>query len=495
MRILSCCLVLLAVIVLTAGSPSHAQEDRGRAYFDFGVFAYEDGDYEDAEKNLQKAMEFNPDNPIYNHYLGKIYLKTGRYDESMKYLGRAYSLNPDMSGLKYDIALNNYKAKNYSKAAALFEEIVREEPGNVLAYYQAGISFYRESRYRKALDYFLVASEKSPTIKHNGYYYAGICHLKMGEVEKAIEKLEYVRDNADKEDLRVSSSKWLEAAQSRKAALRPYSLFLQLGYINDDNIRHEPEDRNIYTDEGDYYTGMYFAGGYDFIKRDGFTFGAGYDHYESRHDDLEQYDLRAMIPKVYTRYRFYPFTFHLSYFRFSSRIESDRYLRQHRLRPAVSWRVNDRFQVSLHYNYDNNDYITNADRDGHTNGLFLRGSHRILGNKGIVSGSIGYEDNEAVHPDYYFKRWKTRVKVTFKLPWDLELGIGGRYHDKEYENVDSIYGVAREDSRYYGDLFLSRKLYDWLKISAGVRYVKNDSNISDYDYRSRGLEANMEIRF
>ncbi|MFC1533232.1 tetratricopeptide repeat protein [Thermodesulfobacteriota bacterium] len=475
---------------------TYAEEDRGRAYFDFSVFAYEDGDYEDAEMNLKKALELNPDNPFYNHYLGKTYLKMERYDESMDYLSRARELNPDISGLKYDVALVNYKTKNYSKAAVLFEEIVKEEPENVLAHYHAGISLYKGKKYRKALDFFIVASEKSPTIKNNGYYYAGICHLKMGDVEKAIERFEYIRDHAEKEDLKVSASKWLEAAQRRKKALKPYSLYMLIGYVHDDNIRHEPEDMEIYPDEGDYYTGTYFSGTYNFVNRDDYKIGAGYEHLQTWHDHLEQYDMIATIPKVYAQYRLYPFTFHLTYFRFSSRIESDRFLRQHRLRPAVSWKVNEQFKISFHYNYDDNNYIRNDDRDGYNNSVSLKAFHRILDNKGAISGVIGYEDNVASHLDYYFKRLKTRLKISFKIPWDMELELTGKYHNKEYENIDSVYGVIREDSKYSGDISLSRKLlYDWLKISIGAGYIKNRSNISDYEYKRSGLEANLEIRF
>lgn len=487
--------VCVSSIIVLFTSSTYA-EDSGRAYYDFGIFAYEDGDYEDAEKNLKKALELNPDNSFYNHYLGKIYLKMERYDESMVYLNNALEIDSEISGLRYDIALVNYKTKNYSKAAVIFKEIVKEEPDNVLAHYHAGICLYKEKKYRKALDFFVVASEKSPTIKNNGYYYAGICHLKMRDVEKAIERFEYVLDHAEKEDLKVSASKWLEAAQNRKKALKQYSLYLLIGYIHDDNIRHEPENREIYTDEDDYYTGTYFSGTYDFVNKDDYEIGAGYEHFQTWHDHLEQYDMITTIPKVYARYRLYPFRFSLTYFRFSSRVESDRSLRIHRLRPAVSWKVNEQFKITFQYNYDDNNYIRNDDRDGYNNSVYLKAFHRILDNKGSISGGIGYEDNIASHPDYYFNRLKTRLKISFKIPWDLELELAGKYHNKEYENIDSVYGVIREDSKYYGDIFLSRKLlYDWLKISAGVVYIKNNSNISDYEYKSRGLEANLKIRF
>lgn len=88
---------LLFLLVFLVGLPAYGQEtldlqEEGRAYFDFGVFAFEEGDLKDAETNLKIALSLSPDNPYYHHYLGKTYLKMGRYPESMAYLKKAASL-------------------------------------------------------------------------------------------------------------------------------------------------------------------------------------------------------------------------------------------------------------------------------------------------------------------------------------------------------------------------------------------------------------------
>jgi len=237
---------------LPLGITGEAEREEGRTYYDLGVFAYEDGDYGDAEKNFMKALKFNPVNPYYNRYLGKTYLKTERYQDAENYLNMAWNVNPNISGLKYDVAILNYKIARYSKAADLFSEIVKEDPSNVLAHYHAGINLYKQKRYEEAVDYFIGASEKSPSIKANGYYYAGICFKKMGKIEEAVEKLEYVRDHADSELLRENAKKWLKAIEVEKKAMKPYSIYLKIGYQYDDNVRVVPLDQDIYADEGDF---------------------------------------------------------------------------------------------------------------------------------------------------------------------------------------------------------------------------------------------------
>ena len=484
-------------MVIARDIPVKAEtEIGGQAYFDFGVFAYEDGDYEDAERNFGKALEFDPDNPLYNHYMGKAYLKMERYQETEDYLTRAWDVNPDMSGLKYDLAFLNYKISNHSRAADLFAEIVKEAPSNVLAHYYAAMSLYNQKHYKEALGYFTGAAERSPSIKANGYYYAGICNLKMGDLEKATERLEYVRDHTESESLREYALKWLEAIDKQKKALRPYSLYLRMGYLYDDNVMLEPLDEDFYADEGDYVTTGFFSGRYNVVNRRDYKMGLGYSHYQTWHDDLEQYDLVGSIFNLYAKYRFDPFTFGLSYLPSYYWVESDSFLMCHQLRPDVMWSVNKDLVTRFSYGYYRNNHFQNNDRDGHTNEVSLDAYYKIGDKGGQLSGGIGYEDISASHPDQYYGQMKTRLGISLSLPKDLNLSLTGKYYEKKYDNVDSFYGVKRENAKYYGSISLSRKLFhEWLIISGEYSYTENDSNVTNYRYNRRLTSFYLTARF
>ena len=115
--LITLCFLLLCVSV-------SAQEELGRSYYDLGIFAYEDKDYDAAVENFKKALSFSPKNPYYNHYLGKTYLDMAQYDEAGKYLERAWEADPAIEGLKYDYAFLSFKMSDFEKSAALFLEIV-----------------------------------------------------------------------------------------------------------------------------------------------------------------------------------------------------------------------------------------------------------------------------------------------------------------------------------------------------------------------------------
>jgi hypothetical protein len=395
----------------------------------------------------------------------------------MNYLDVAWKADPEMSELNYDMAFLNFKMSNYPRAADLFTEIVDEGPSNILPHYH--------DLYQTALDYFLDAAEKSPADTANNYYYAGVCYWKTGKPGKAVEKLEYVKDNAESRQLRKNASKLLRAINKEKKgeAVKPYSLYFKLGYYYDDNVALEPLDEDVYSDEDDFVTKAYFSGKYNFVNKKQYKIGAGYSHYQTWYNDLDEYNLTGSIVDLYAKYRLKPWTLGLSFLPSYYWLDTHSYLRYYRVKPEVTWQCNKNLLTRLSYSYYDNEYFQNEDRTGHTNEVFLDAYYSILNKKGYIFGGIGYEDNSAHHDDEEYGRIKTKLGISLILPWELNLTVTGKYYEKEYDHVDSFYGVTRDDSRYFGSVSISRRLfYDWLSVSAEFEYTENDSDIDDFDY-------------
>lgn len=158
---------LLIILTMIFVCPCAYGEEAGRVYCDLGVFAYEDGDYEGAERNFKKALNLDRENPSYNHYLGKTYLGKNDLKGGEEYLKKAWGLNPRAPGLKYDMGLLAYRQEKYREAVDALSQVASEEPSNVLAQYYAGICFHRLEQHAEAIRHLLAASDKSPTIKAN----------------------------------------------------------------------------------------------------------------------------------------------------------------------------------------------------------------------------------------------------------------------------------------------------------------------------------------
>jgi Tfp pilus assembly protein PilF len=490
------CFLFAAVLVVYLHSHAEAQTDRGRAYFDLGVFAYEDGDYQSAADSFKKALQFNPDNPQYQHYLGKTYMKMERFSEAGEYLNKAWKANPDMFGLKYDVALLDYKTSSYSEAADLFIEIARDEPTNVLAHYYAGMSLYKQERYQSAVEYFSRVAEKSPNLKDNVYFYSGTCYWHMGEYPRAVERFEYVRDHADSASLREYATRWLEAIERHMQALKRYRIYFKVGYQYDDNVQLEPLDEDIYANEGDFGTRAYFAGSYDLVQDKDYRVGVGYSHYQTKHNRLEEYDLIGSTFFVYAKYFLEPFTIGFNYLPSYYWLDSRSFLMRHQINPEITWQIHRNLAAILSYSYYRNKYFQEDSSNGHTNEVFLDLYYNIGEYRQYLFGGVGYEDNSASSPDNYYTQWKTRIGICFKVIWDSYVNLYGRYYHKEYDNVDSYYGVKRQDDKYYGSIALSRHFfYRWLTLVAEFNYTKNDSNINHYTYEDRTVDLSLAVEY
>ncbi|QTA87316.1 surface lipoprotein assembly modifier [Desulfonema magnum] len=639
---------LAGFLVLLIFLQAEAKEGRGDIYYDLGVYAYEQGKYQDAKYYFLKAIDFNPANSSYSHFLGKIYLKLGDYERAAGFLGRAarYCLKKGesykhLSDLSYDVAYLHYKNSDFSKATELFKQVIKEDPSDVLACYYAGICLFRQERWKAAADYFNKAAEMSHSLRINSscfagicyfklgqdtkaaeklayvrnnapaplrniaekwllslkapgnarkiydlayqkykasdnsgaadlfkqvikkdpsdasaYYYGGIClfnqerwnnaadyfnkaakinpdirsncdcyagiaYLKMGNTAEAFRKLENVKDNSSSHKLRKMAETWLQdlkkqettqakqavprAEEAQEKSLRPYSLYLKAGYQHDDNIRLEPLDLDIYTNENDVVVKGFFSGTYDFVKKkDGLKIGAGYSHYQTWHNELKAYDLTGSILSLYAKYNYSPFIFGVSYLPSYYWLDSGSYLMSHQLKPEVIWKLSDRLFSRFSYSYCNDNHFQDDDKEGHTNDFFLdirynlfKKNSREGDRKGYFFGGIGYEDKSASHSHQDYGKYKAEMGISFDLPWHLNIGLSGKYSLKQYDNTASVYDDERDDARYFGSVSLTRKFFynwlgcDWLGIVGEFNYTKNDSNISFYEYERRVTSLSM----
>lgn len=310
-------MVLVLVLAGMAG-PLAAQgeengTDGGRAYFDFGVFAYQSGEYAEAAEHFRTALELAPDNPAYFHYLGRTFLARKQYEQAKIHLDRAMDINPDIPGLKYDAAMVRYREGDYETAAPLFETAAAEAPEDVLAGYYAGIALFRLGRYNAAADHFLAAAEKSPEARAKGRYYAAIALEKDGQLDRALSLFEALIQSPDSGEFAGLAREWAAAIRERRDARRPWKLFGKLGRRYDDNVVLDPDEADLFSDQSDWGTLVFLSGRYEFLRREPLFMGAGYRHYWMDYDDLDEYDLTGSLGDLYAAYRFDALTLRMVY--------------------------------------------------------------------------------------------------------------------------------------------------------------------------------------
>ncbi|MDO9265181.1 MAG: tetratricopeptide repeat protein [Desulfosalsimonadaceae bacterium] len=472
------------ILVWMVSVAAVAEGNTGAGYYDLAVFSFQAGDYAGAEQLLKKALNENSGDAYVHYYLGKATLKQERLSEAEGFFQEARRLDAGIPGLAYDMGTLYQKKKDYSRAVTEFEAVPAEDSSHVLALYHAGTGYFMLEQYGKALDFFVRSAALSPSIKPNAYFYAGICHYHLSEMDQALSKFDETAATADTESMRADARRWAADIRARQGREKPLRLYARAGYLYDDNVQLAPLDSDTFTGEGDQAAVLYFSGQYAHPVGDQLDVGVGYSHYQTEYRDFDAYNLTGGIGEIFTRYHLSQVTLGLSYVPAYYWVDADSYLMQHQLRPEVRWRLTEADEAVLSYGYSRNNYFTDQRRDGHANEINLNLFHEVKPLDGFLYCGGGYEDNTASHPDEYFTETTGRVGISSGIFQKVRAGVSGEINGKNYDNRDSVYHVTREDSRYAISALVSwNPFVDWLGIAAEYTYSRNNSNIADYDYK------------
>jgi hypothetical protein len=164
-------------------------------------------------------------------------------------------------------------------------------------------------------------------------------------------------------------------------------------------------------------------------------------------------------------------------------LDGDSYLRRHGLGPDLLWQASPRLLTRLSYRYADNRYFGNDDRIGHDHTVFSEAYLDFPDMGARLLGRLEYEGRNARAADREYGQFGIGLDASMELPWKLRAGVSGEYRARSYDAADRFYGVDREDDRYVLGLRLSRPVFrEWLGILGEYRHIRNDSNVSDYEY-------------
>jgi hypothetical protein len=171
-------------------------------------------------------------------------------------------------------------------------------------------------------------------------------------------------------------------------------------------------------------------------------------------------------------------------------------MERYQFRPEVKYNINPKLSARASYSYYIVNHIKDEGKDGHANETFISLDYALPENLGSLYGGLGFDVLSADSPDQDYDRFKLTAGISIKAPYKVLASLVGEYNNKEYDNIDSFYDVKRSDDKYFASISFSRKiLYNWLSISLEYNYTKNNSNISDFEYRKNvgilSLTANL----
>ncbi|TKJ29361.1 hypothetical protein CEE39_09230 [bacterium (candidate division B38) B3_B38] len=186
----SCSIGLLALFLLFSGcasnTPSPEQSDSPYVHYRLGDAHLKAGRFKQAIEEFQRAVAFDPLNPIFYNYLGLAYLFDLQYNTAIQAFNRALQLNPNFTDVHNNLGMVYSEMGDIDRARREFQEVIRAKAYATpeVAYFNLGKLSLTEKNYEEAIFFFQKALESNPKLP-KVHERRGFTYELMGKLEEA----------------------------------------------------------------------------------------------------------------------------------------------------------------------------------------------------------------------------------------------------------------------------------------------------------------------
>jgi tetratricopeptide (TPR) repeat protein len=147
--------------------------------------AYEQGMYEQALQDYDRALAIEPNNVYALSNKGLALYNLGNYQEAINQYDRALAIEPNNVEVLNNKGLALYRLERYDEAIVSFNRLLETEPNNVYALSNTGVVLDESGRYPEATGYF----DRALAIEPNNVYALsnkGLALYNLGNYQEAI---------------------------------------------------------------------------------------------------------------------------------------------------------------------------------------------------------------------------------------------------------------------------------------------------------------------
>jgi tetratricopeptide (TPR) repeat protein len=170
--------------------------------------------------------------------IGMAYFELGKYAEAERWLNRARSADRTMIASEYNLGRIAFETGRYEDALNHFENILRQDPQNVMVLKAAAYTYIRTGDFSKAEAYYSRVMNLVPESADDGYNYALVLHAieKYEECEAVL--LRYPQALIDKPDSLLLLAR-AQAAMNKVEAIDNYAKWVAGASTANPGVLHE----------------------------------------------------------------------------------------------------------------------------------------------------------------------------------------------------------------------------------------------------------------
>ncbi|HTY39010.1 MAG TPA: tetratricopeptide repeat protein, partial [Bacteroidota bacterium] len=185
------------------------------AWHDLGRISYLAGEYDEALRNYQRALECDPDSALVYSSLAQTYLRMGQnlqggdqqkelFRKAIAHYRKSLDINPAQWDAWHDIGCASYYAGDYDEAMKSFQRSLQCDPNRSSTYVNIGAIAFARKQYERAIEMYRIA-EKLDNSNADACANLGVVYQQMGDMKNAITEYEKaLRLNPYRESVRRS---------------------------------------------------------------------------------------------------------------------------------------------------------------------------------------------------------------------------------------------------------------------------------------------------
>ncbi|WP_163997365.1 social motility TPR repeat lipoprotein Tgl [Pyxidicoccus caerfyrddinensis] len=193
----SCSLALLLVSVGCAHTPTEKERRSAEIHYDLALQAQQQGNMQEAVRELKLSLENDPDYPEANNAMGiLLHLSFRRPEEAVAHYERALKVRPTFSEARTNLANVHLDQGRYDEAIKLYEQVLNDMlyPTPYIAQGNLGWAWYKKGDTARALESIKAAVTTNPAFCL-GYRNLGLIYDETGRTDEACRQFSRYRES------------------------------------------------------------------------------------------------------------------------------------------------------------------------------------------------------------------------------------------------------------------------------------------------------------
>lgn len=487
-------------------------------YLEKGIAEFKAENYEEALEFFEKAYKENPKDPQITSYLGLTQREMQNHQEAARFFKETININPEASEIKLLLADTFYNIGGYEDALKAVDGAISDGIKPAQSHYLKGLILLKLNRNAGAIGAFKKASELDPSLKQQSDFQIASIYVQEKKYKEAGDTFKGLITSDPTSDWAVFSKDYLAALEKMPP---PYRLNVSFGYQYDDNVLAVPLDQSLVdiTKQEDWKRIAGVLGEYTLFSKGPWNLRAAYslnivqysksDYTKSNGQKLFSQDTVSHIISIMPSYNTDKSITSLLLSYNYLEVDYAKYLQTFTVNPLYTFVIsgNNLGQVFLKYKKQEYDadflkiklgtyLLKEEDKDSNNISGGLGYFYAFAKGNGLfnLKGELEQNDADGSNWDYAGSKLSTGFLYPF-FENKLKANIFGEIYRQKFKNTHTIYNKKRRDNIVSAQTSLTYTVLKPLDVSVGYAHIKDDSNISVYEYRKNLYTVNLEYRF